>query len=112
MPTPIFLNSVSCVIDPTDHFSELDPVRLLEACAPIPYWIDVNASPSFQEQVDTKYCFGLFEIKGGTIDENGVYHYPEDPPLYPLAKWEVAYMYQHAIISFIKDGETFVTRVD
>jgi hypothetical protein len=103
-------------VDPTDHFSDVEPEYLVDACGLIPYWIDVTTEDSFQKQVDDNYGFGLFEMKGGEVDANGVYRYPEDPDLFPLVKWErdgeVAYMYQYAIMSFIKDGEVFVTRVD
>ncbi len=103
-------------IDPTNSFTDVDPQRLIEACGLIPYWVDVTDERSFRQQVDDNYGFGLYEMSGGTVDGEGVYRYPEDPDLLPYLKWErdgeVAYMYSHAIMAFVKDGVTFVTRVD
>lgn len=104
------------VIDPLNRFMDVDPQRLIEACGLIPHWIDVTNEDSFQKQIDDNYGFGLYEMNGGEVGEDGVYRYPEDPDLYPYLKWErdgeVAYMYSHAIMSFVKDGRVFVTRVD
>lgn len=104
------------VIDPTDSFIHVEPERLVDACGFIPYWIDVTDERSFQQQVDDNYGFGLSEFNGAKVSGDGTYAYPDDPPLKPYLKWErpgeVAYMYAHAMMSFIKDGKTFVTRVD
>lgn len=106
------------VVDPTDSYTDVDPIRLVEACGLIPYWIDVTDDRSFQQQVDDSYGFGLYpwNLSKTTIDEDGTYHYEGDPDMKPYMKWErdgeVAFMYQSAIMSFIKDGEVFVTRVD
>lgn len=104
------------VVDPTNSFAGVPVNRLVDACGFIPYWIDVTDERSFQQQIDDNYGFGLFEIHGSKIAEDGTYIYPNDPDLKPYLKWErpgeTAYMYAHALMSFIKDGKTFVTRVD
>lgn len=106
------------VVDPTDHYTDVDPNKLVEAGGLIVAWIDVTDPTPFQEQVLRNYPFGMYEFEDSTVDEDGVYtdKYPEDPPMHPILKWErdgeTAYMYQSAFMSFIKDGVTFVTRVD
>lgn len=104
------------IVDPTDSFIHVSPRRLIEACGLIPYWIDVTDERSFQQQVDDAYGFGLYPFTGSMIKADGTHTYPEDPEMKPYIKWEregeVAYMYAHAIMAFIRDGQTFVTRVD
>jgi hypothetical protein len=71
-----------------------------------------------KEALETQYGFGpLTEIKGATVDQDGVMSYPGDPDLYPLVEItrndETFYMYQHAIVSIVSsNGNRFVTRMD
>lgn len=110
------MSSLIIEVDPLNHYTSVPDRALLEACGMILYWIVEDDSDTLQEQVNKNYQFGMYEMKGGTVTPEGIYEYPEDPPLYPLVKWErgdeVAYMYPHAIMSFIHKGVTFVTRVD
>ena len=111
------LNSYKVTLDPTGQytFKGVERGRIIVSLGIIPHWI-TNEERSFQEQVTESYGFPVYEMTGGTVDKDGNYVYPEDPVLAPLCKWErdgeVAYMYESAIMAFVKDGNTFITRVD
>ena len=68
-----------------------------------------------------KYGWGLFEMKGGSVSDSGVYKYPEDPDLHWIArvdtskdpsKIEYSYIYPHAIVALPTEDGYFVTRMD
>jgi len=112
------LKFIKVTYDPTGYYRKAKCIStdtIKAHLGIIPYWITTD-DLSFQEQVTESYGFPVFEMTGGSIDIEGNYSYPEDPTLRPLCKWErngeVAYMYESAIMAFIKDGVTFITRVD
>ena len=68
-----------------------------------------------------KYGWGLFEMKGGSVSDSGVYKYPEDPDLHWIAKVdtskdpskiEYSYIYPYAIVALPTEDGYFVTRMD
>jgi|TARA_R100001463_G_scaffold134796_1_gene197345 hypothetical protein len=68
-----------------------------------------------------KYGWGLFEMKGGSVSDSGVYKYPEDPDLHWIAKVdtskddskvEYSYIYPYAIVALSTEDGYFVTRMD
>jgi hypothetical protein len=68
-----------------------------------------------------KYGWGLFEMKGGSVSDSGVYKYPEDPDLHWVAKVdtskddskiEYSYIYPYAIVALPTEDGYFVTRMD
>ena len=106
-------------IDPLGKFSHVDPHVMMNMLGLVQYWIDLYDERSFKQQVEDAYGFGSLHrfSDTGKVDANGIYRYPGDPELYPIAIWrregETAYMYEYAIMAFVTaDGETFVTRVD
>lgn len=107
---------ITIFVDPNNKFPGVDSQNLLGFCGLIPGWIRDDPTLSFQEQVIGSYGLPAPEMTGGVLDADGCYRYPDDPPLHPIVKWqrgeEVMYMYDLAIVSFVKDGVTFVTRVD
>ena len=63
------------------------------------------------------YQWYIGDMEGGTINDEGVYQYPEDPDLHPLVEWSLdsgtkVYMYQYAIVAFTDGETTKVTRMD
>lgn len=106
-------------IDPTGHYPDINPSRLLGACGVIPMWVAADRSPdnTIFDILEREYQFPLFEMHGSTITNEGVHQYPEDPDLYPLIQLtrgeEVMYVYQYAITAIVSpDGSTFVVRID
>ena len=112
-------NPMIAIIDPTEHYENVPPERLIEAIGILPHWVDNNDPRSAKEQFQQKYQFGCCEMPGGTVDENGVYNYPEDPPLYPFYSLErdneMIYFYNYAMVAVVLKDEartTYVTRMD
>lgn len=52
------------------------------------------------------YCFIAMPMKGGKLDTNGYFIYPEDPPLTPMLRLtsdnEVIHFYDYALFSVVK----------
>ena len=103
-------------IPPTSQRTVLD---IAQECGIIINWC-INRDPgdSFHETLDKRYRYGMYEMKGGTISEEGVHSYPEDPDLYPLCEVrqddEVVWVYEYGIVcikNLITD-KTFVCRMD
>jgi hypothetical protein len=99
--------------------------RLVAACGLLPGWAEEASSQdclTLQDYMDHVYAHGgginQTEIAGGEVDGAGVFEYPGDPPLAPIAKittrlWEHMYVYPHSIVSFSKkNGGYFVSRMD
>jgi hypothetical protein len=94
------------------------PLRIMEAwCGIIPHFLKADDPSPCRVQMERRYRFPLYEIEGGTVDAQGVYHYPGDDPLPPLMSCdlrdETVHIYQHAIVA-IRDpkGQWYVTRMD
>lgn len=72
----------------------------------------------FKDHFDEQYGFGLFEMKGGQVLDNGIYKYPEDPDLYPLLRVddedETVFVYPYGIVAIRNKTtrDTFVCRMD
>lgn len=105
------------LFDPLDQ----KKYRGVEVLGLIPSFINDSdvVGKGFREALGEQYGFGLYETTGGSISDEGVYSYPEDPDLQPLALYESptekCYQYDYAIIAIVsKDGSTptFVTRMD
>lgn len=111
MSTPVWIP------DPTGHFPKVAVGNLMSACGVLLIWLDEDDPRDAREQFDSNYPFGLIETRGGTVRDNGVYEYPEDPPLHPLMSCKLhdvedVYLYQHAMVAIVRDGVAFVTRMD
>lgn len=108
---------VSVIVDPADSH-KTDPRYLFEMCGYLPQWaLNPNMYDMPVKDVFNKmYPFGLFEINGATIGDNGKMSYPGDPDLYPFVEIdrfnEKVYIYQSAIVAIVSDKTTFVTRMD
>ncbi len=112
--------NVNIIIDPTKSFSNISNDYILESLGLLPSFA---ANEQFKdiplkEALHAAYGFGLFEMHGGIVSEEGIYKYPEDPELIPLAKIErddeYFYQYKYGIVA-IKSRDSdkyFVTRLD
>ena len=106
-------------LDPHNKYEHLSVEDLRMSLGSLPSWV---MNPTFfefplKEALDKQYGFGLFETKGGKVSKDGIFSYPEDPDLYPIAEIirgdETFYQYQYGIVAIIqKDGSSFVTRMD
>ena len=112
-------------IDPTKGFKHAPLKALYEVMGLLPYitlagfdnGVGDTVAAVYKGMV-TAYGFGDMSYKGGSVDEEGVYRYPEDPPLAPVARFEregtpvKVYIYQYALIC-VTDGENAIfSRMD
>jgi len=111
--------TVSLEIDPLNYYGLVPAIRLVDACGLIPGWVGNEAfsDQDMKTALDKQYGYGLHEMTGSTITEEGVHSYPEDPDMYPLIKMErkdeTLFMYESAIVAIRQaDGTMFVTRMD
>ena len=112
-------------LDPTGHYRDngVQPHSLIDAMGVLPYWLIEGrlSREGYMEALKRQYDFwsGYMAEKGGesTIDEDGVYHYPEDPPFYPIAKLtdgdETCYIYRYSMVAVIDgEGDWKLARID
>ena len=111
-------NQMLFELNPTGYFNDVPKDRIIEALGILVPWAMRDPDEPVREVFDKMYSFGLFEMTGGEIDDKGVYRYPEDPDLHPLAvlkrmNGETVYFYQYAMVGVVQpNGDTFVTRMD
>lgn len=104
--------------DPTGAFDPINHGEALQELGLIPKFINDNdvVTKGFYKVFDEEYGFPILEMKGGRVDETGVYFYPGDVALYPLAVYrsptEKCYQYRYGIIAIVTETSTFVTRMD
>ena len=112
---------LTITIDPTDYYTIANHHSIIARCQVILNWA-INPTykySSFKDAILQQYLYRADFGMGGTIDHNGVYKYPEDPPLWPLLKIarndDVLYFYENYIIA-MKDihqkSGFYITRVD
>jgi len=136
-------SKIEITTDPLNHFHTGWPSfksEIMQACGAIPIWAIEWATVRMTDSMEITladflgkaYKFGMYPMSG-TIAEDGVYLYPEDPPLYPLLKMNfveptnskmhhvekehssnkvMLYQYLHAIVAIIEKGNTLVVRMD
>lgn len=109
---------VTVTLDPNDKFSTVQKQYIADLLGILPFWIDPADPRPMREQFDTKYNFGILEMQGGRIEEDGTYHYPGDPALHPVARAvlrdETIFFYQHSMVCIRNETTktTFMTRMD
>lgn len=112
---------VKTTVDPMGKYPNASGEQIFLACGQVPVWLNDLNNPdheSIKSIFSRFYVFGVFETKGGIVDEEGVYKYPNDPDLYPLIKMErgneIVYQYRSGLVSIIdvETGNSFVTRMD
>ena len=124
MTTIFTLNGDTFHLDPTGYWkrnnSKATDTNLLDTGGLLVAWLNDAAEEGedLREGLDKRYGFGLYEIKGGKVGDQGIFSYPGDPDLHPTFKFETQdgqrfYMYPHSICAFERPGEPiFVTRMD
>jgi len=110
------------MLDPCGKFPRLTTDQAENAAGILPYWAGLayEYGNSMKKALMENYAYYWGEMKGGEVKDDGAYHYPGDPILYPLVKFwhddipEVMYVYQHSIVAVVnaETGERWVTRMD
>ena len=113
-------------IDKFDHFpKEVTAEKLVNACGllldwSIEYFLSYDRlEEKLFEFMQNTYRFPMAATPAEDYFDNGIFRYPGDPPLYPVARIsspntnEEFYIYQHAIVLFIThDGKIIYSRMD
>jgi len=118
------IQSIAVKVDPTGQYKNVARHRLVDALGIVPSFVSYAAveatEPTARAVLDAMaeaYGFYMGDMEGGTVDAEGVYQYPDDPPLYPLVRWKLdddvtVYMYQFAIVAVQDKDTTIITRMD
>jgi len=110
---------LATIVDPLNKFPHINPDDIVRSLGLIHGWaIHADDYSGFKECLLDHY--GQFyggPLRGGIVNEEGYYVYPEDPDLVPLAGWEhdgeTLYQYQYGIVAVISaDGSQWITRMD
>ena len=112
-------------IDPTSHYiaNGKDIHRAVHDYYILFNWLfagkEVDVTKRAKDILIDSYAYymGDMDITTSTFDMDGTYHYPEDPPMYPLVRVkyedETVYFYPHAFVASIQsDGTTWMSRFD
>lgn len=94
--------------------------ELMDLCGfLLPWAVEVQEEEDLVKGLANSYGFGdLMPMTGGVVKEDGVYSFPQDPDLMPIAtierEQETMYIYFYGIVSIVYKDErpTFVTRMD
>jgi len=87
--------------------------RLKEACGILPHLAIAGFGPLAQNLEDNYNFFTEWRVGKATVSEVGVYRYPEDPDMYPLAQIdavtaegqkETIFIYDYGMVAHMLDG--------
>jgi hypothetical protein len=98
------------VIDPTGHFKSRNVAtrKLVEATGFLPAFA-LGKEDTIAENLAENYAFfNDWSVGESNVSENGTFYYPGDPPLAPIMLiaqgTEKIYIYEHAIVARVEDG--------
>lgn len=108
------------IYDPLGKFSSKTDKELEWLCQVVVYWATAAMVfyKTMHEVITEHYGYQLDPFSGGSVSEEGVYSYPEDPDLYPICKIitkkEIVFFYEYEILSIRQksDGTVLTIRVD
>lgn len=96
-------NGIYWIVDPTSHFEGAPLDYLSGLIGIIPTFIFDD--PNVVDMAVDHYGMPSTPISGGTFADNGVYSYPEDPDLFPVAACiaggKKIFIYRYGLIAFI-----------
>ena len=104
--------------DPLNKHNYYTDDQIQELCGLLSFWLISGQQLSLKSRLIDNYAFYSGPMKGGTLTEEGVYSYPQDSDLYPLARFEsegeICFIFEYGIVGVYtkSDGETWVTRMD
>ena len=108
-------------LDPLLHYEKKESGWFLDTLGFLPIILLDSAGDNFHDRAvagyaDTAGCPVYWNQKAN-ITEEGIYQYPEDPDLYPVAKFEtndqVAYAYEYGFVACQNEsGDWIHARLD
>lgn len=111
---------VRFTLDPTGHYRTrvVTPMVALKGCLDgcgLLTSFAIGTKDTIAENMEDAYQFGMgWQDAAGDKAEiiDGVFHYPEDPPMHPYMKMQrlegdqdEVYVYPHAIVCVVRDGK-------
>lgn len=105
-------------LDPNQAFPQAAPIDLIKACGYIPGWIMSNPDLPMRDALDTNYAFagGFQPFDGPSLDAQGRFLYPGDPPLDPLLVLtrgnETLRQYKYGLVALTTGDKTEFARLD
>ena len=112
------LKPTSYIINP-HGLPNVDPIKVAGYWFNILEWFNEEKDPELDGEgvIRKRYKFGVHEMTGGEILEDGTSTYPGDPAQHPLLRidryGEVIWGYQSEVLAVVRrDGTVFKTRVD
>lgn len=115
------MKSVIVKLDPTGAYQGVAQENIIRALGILPQWaaeaMQEGAEGGFKDALINNYPFYMGDMTGGTMTEEGIYSYPNDPDLAPLASMagdgETCFFYEHAIVAVRTDkGNVWMSRFD
>ncbi|KPW03213.1 hypothetical protein [Pseudoalteromonas sp. P1-11] len=98
---------------------KLTPSDLVEYAGLIPQILcNGDEGNTFKQNVDNNYVYGHRWGDSATVDDEGMYHYPEDEPLAPILMilnprtQQRAFVYPYALVAVQDEGKWITTRLD
>lgn len=97
--------------------NDISPEEMIEYCGYIPLYA-TEGGKTFRENLDDNYAYGTNWSSEATVDEDYVYHYPEDEPLVPIAlirdldSDDKVLMYPYGITAVRDNGKWVSSRLD
>lgn len=110
--------SLRASFDPNAAFPNATPLDLLEACGFIPGWIAESPDLPMRDALDINYAFagGFQPFNGPSLDAQGRFTYPGDPPLDPLLVLtcgnETLRQYKYGLVALTTGDTTEFARLD
>ena len=106
--------------DPLNEYGDQKIADLVNACGYLPGWaIEKEPDESMAEALERRYVFYAGQMTGGAVTPEGVYTFPDDPPLYPYIAIrdqesdETMYVYPYAIVAITHpERPQWVSRCD
>ncbi|OED40247.1 hypothetical protein ACH42_17185 [Endozoicomonas sp. (ex Bugula neritina AB1)] len=92
-----------------------DPLEIYMLLGILPQWINASNPLPYKEQLENGFLFPV-EWTEQNIKDTGEFLYPNDPPLWPVAKTErnheTVFFYPHSFVGIITPEKRIMARLD
>ena len=115
---PYVMEEIEAVLDPTgQHYKDGTTMKsIVDVCGLLLKWGADDTYDNFKDRMEKNYRYFHSWRTTTDIDEDGVYHYPEDPPLYPFVsmrhKGDIMYLFPHQMVAIVSPECTIISRFD
>lgn len=109
-------------LDPCDKHRDKKWNFVMAIIGSVPEWFITEEDkhgvlPKAIDIINKNYPFGFHPMNGITINEDGVFSYPDDPYIYPIVKFnwgdETIYQYEFGWVAIVdSNGNSKTARLD